>query len=218
MIKAAIFDLDNCLSAADEVGAQLFEPAFDAIRKANRSTLTDQALEAAFSDCWRHPLDFVAAKHGFSPEMLAAGWKVFARTEVEVPMHGYPDLAVLAGLPVQRFLVTSGFHRLQESKVNALGIAHLFAAIHIDAIDEPHRKGKRRIFERILEEQGFAPEEVLVVGDSADSEIEAGNRLGIRTVQVLRPGVTRTSTATHHISTLSELKKFLIDPRRPLRH
>jgi putative hydrolase of the HAD superfamily len=89
---------------------------------------------------------------------------------------------------VQRFLVTSGFRRLQESKVRALGIAHLFAEIHIDAIDEPDRKGKLRIFETILDRNGLRPEEALVVGDNADSEIEAGNRLWIKTVQVLRPG------------------------------
>jgi len=40
--------------------------------------------------------------------MLEAGWNVMARVEVEVPMHGYPDLAVLAELAVQRFLV-AGF-------------------------------------------------------------------------------------------------------------
>jgi beta-phosphoglucomutase-like phosphatase (HAD superfamily) len=110
-------------------------------------------------------------------------------------MRGYPDLVILAGLPVQLFLVTSGFRRLQESKVRSLGIEHLFAEIHIDAIDEPDRKGKRRIFESILDRNGLRADEVLVVGDNADSEIEAGNRLGITTVQVLRPGVPRSSKA-----------------------
>ncbi len=32
MIKALIFDLDNCLAAANEVEEHLFEPAFEAIR------------------------------------------------------------------------------------------------------------------------------------------------------------------------------------------
>ena len=32
MTKAIIFDLDSCLAAADEVGEQLFAPAFAAIR------------------------------------------------------------------------------------------------------------------------------------------------------------------------------------------
>ena len=31
MTKAIIFDLDSCLAAADEVGEQLFAPAFAAI-------------------------------------------------------------------------------------------------------------------------------------------------------------------------------------------
>jgi putative hydrolase of the HAD superfamily len=211
MIAAIIFVLDNCLSAAVEVGAQLFEPAFEAIRCANRGTLTDPELKEAFSDCWRHPLDFVAAKHRFSKEMLSAGWNEMARIAVKGQMHGYPDLPILAELPVQRFLVTSGFRRLQESKVKALGIEHLFTAIYIDAIDEPDRKGKLRIFEMILERHGLRPEEVLVVGDNADSEIEAGNRLWIKTVQVLRPGVTRASKAAHHIQTLAELKPLLVD-------
>ena len=35
MTKAIIFDLDSCLAAADEVGDQLFAPAFAAIRAAN---------------------------------------------------------------------------------------------------------------------------------------------------------------------------------------
>jgi hypothetical protein len=35
MTKAIIFDLDGCLAAADEVGEQLFRPAFAAIRAAN---------------------------------------------------------------------------------------------------------------------------------------------------------------------------------------
>jgi putative hydrolase of the HAD superfamily len=216
VIKAVIFDLDNCLSAADEVGTQLFEPAFDAISKANRGTLPDQVLEAAFSDCWRHPLDFVATRYGFSKEMLAAGWVVFTQIEVEGPMHGYADLATLSDLPVQRFLVTSGFRRLQESKINALGITHLFTAIHIDAIDEADRKGKQRVFETILEHHGLRANEVLVVGDNADSEIGAGNRLGMATVQVLRPGVTRASNVTHHIRALGELKQLLANPHSHL--
>src|ERR1700724_2857791 len=60
MIRAVIFDLDNCLSAADEPGKEFLEPVFDAIRRANQGRFSDQALADSFSDCWRHPLDFVA--------------------------------------------------------------------------------------------------------------------------------------------------------------
>jgi len=204
-----MFDLDNCLSAADEPGRGILEPVFDAIRGANRGRLSDEALAKAFDDFWRHPLDVVADKHGFTGEMLAAGWAVYARLEVDVPMHGYGDLHMLAELPVLRFLVTTGFRRLQESKIKALGFERLFTAIYVDAIDEADRKGKRGIFGEILRAFQLRPEEALVVGDSPHSEIEAGNRLGIRTVQVLRPGVPPGNNATHYIHGLSELKSLL---------
>lgn len=210
MIKALIFDLDNCLAAANEVGEQLFAPAFDAIRRANHDILSEELLSEAFADCWRHPLDWVATKYGFSEAMLAAGWKVFATTEVKEPMYGYGDLALLSELSVRRFLVTSGFRRLQKSKIKALGLERLFTAIYVDAIDEPSRKGKQGLFEHILDTYQLRPTEVLVVGDNPDSEIEAGNRLGMRTVQTLRAGVPRADNATFYIYSLSELKQLLI--------
>jgi putative hydrolase of the HAD superfamily len=208
MIKALIFDLDSCLCAANEVGDHLFAPAFEAIRGANNGTVSEESLKAAFADCWRFPFDFVAAKYRFTPAMGAAGFAAFSHTEVREPMHGYGDLAVLGLLPAKLYLVTSGFRRLQESKVRALGIGDLFTAIHIDAIDEPGPKGKDRAFEGILQAGGFTMEEVLVVGDNPDSEIAAGNRLGITTIQVLRPGVPPSPAAKHQIQTLHDLKPF----------
>jgi putative hydrolase of the HAD superfamily len=209
MIRAIIFDLDNCLSAADEVGRGLLEPVFDAVRRANKGKLSDETLARAFAACWRHPLDRVAREHGFTDEMLAAGREVATRIEVEAPMHGYPDLDVLKELDAKLFLVTSGFRRLQDSKIRALRFAPLFEGVHVDAIDEADRKGKEGIFKEILETYRLAPEEVLVVGDSPDSEIEAGNRLGLRTVQILRAGVPRGAGATHHIHSLSELRRLI---------
>jgi FMN phosphatase YigB (HAD superfamily) len=206
-IKAVIFDLDNCLIAADEVGKALFEPAFEAIRRVNDGTLTDKALEEAFSDCWFHSLDFVAARHGFSRAMLDAGWKVFVGLEVTTTMSGYSDLGTLGEIDALRFLVTSGFRRLQESKIRALGIHHLFDEVWIDAIDDSNRKGKRQLFSDILEKYRLTPAQVLVVGDNPDSEIAAGNQLGIKTVQILRPGVSRCSDASCHIESLAAVKQ-----------
>ena len=209
MFRALIFDLDNCLAAANEVGEHLFEPAFEAIRNANRGTLSTETLNEAFIECWRHPLDYVANKYGFSPAMLSAAWEVFAHTIVTTPMNGYDDIAFLRELPVELYLVTSGFRRLQESKIKAMRFEHLFAGIHVDAIDEADRKGKQGIFESILLTKKLKPENVLVVGDNPDSEIEAGNRLGMETVQILRPGVPRGDNATYYIQTLAELKAIL---------
>jgi FMN phosphatase YigB (HAD superfamily) len=209
MKQAIIFDLDNCLAPATEVGEELFEPAFEAIRTANQELLSPEQLARAFADIWRHPLDWVAQHYGFSDAMLTAAWKVFTGMKVNRPMHGYGDLPVLGSLPVQRFLVTSGFRLLQESKIEALGLRQYFAAMFVDAIDESGRIGKLGHFQRVLELHGFEPCDVLVVGDNASSEIEAGNRLGIATVQTLRPGVPHASNAVFHVQSLSELAALL---------
>ena len=209
MTKAIIFDLDSCLSAADEPGQQLFAPAFDAITRASQASHSPSVLQNAFADMWRLPFDFVAEKYGFTPAMRAAGWEVLTQLEVTTPMQGYGDLDVLKELPVKRFLVTSGFRRLQESKIRALGIAPLFTAIHVDAIDQPGYRGKQKIFDEILRNYRLWPDQVLIVGDNHDSEIAIGVRLGIRTVQTLRPGVPRSPAATYQIQTLHELKPLL---------
>jgi putative hydrolase of the HAD superfamily len=209
MIRAVVFDLDNCLAAADEPGPELLAPTFDAIRRANHGHLPDDVLDRALDACWRNPLDWVARTFGFSDEMLAAGWAMNVRAEVTTPMYGYGDLDALAELPVQRFLVTSGFRRLQESKVRALGIASRFEGIYIDAIDAPGRKGKEAIFRDILRAYDLNLAEALIIGDSAESEIAAGNRIGMPTIQILRPGVRRTDTATQVIASLRELPAIL---------
>ncbi len=175
----------------------------------NHGALSEELLNQAFADCWRHPFDWVANEYGFSKEMLTVGWKVFTSTEVTEPMYGYGDLAILSQLSAMRFLVTTGFRRLQQSKISALGLEQLFTANFIDAIDEPGRHGKRGLFERILRDYRLTPSEVLVVGDNAHSEIEVGNGLGMRTVQTLRPGVPRASNAMFHINSLADLKNIL---------
>ena len=148
-VQAIIFDLDNCLVPGDAIGRAAYEPAFEAIRRANDGTLNDTELAAAFADMWRHPLEDVARLHRFTAAMLAAGWRVFADMEARAPMQGYPDLGVIAELPVPRFLVTTGFRRLQESKIAALGLRAHFTEVRIDVVDEPGRKGKQQLFREI---------------------------------------------------------------------
>ena len=81
MTKAIIFDLDSCLAAADEVGEQLFAPAFAAIRAANDGSVPEEKLRTAFAECWRVAFDAVADKYGFTEAMRAAGWQVFRQTK-----------------------------------------------------------------------------------------------------------------------------------------
>ncbi len=208
-IQAVIFDLDNCLCAASAVGDELYAPAFAALRAANRGRLDEAALHAAFQECWYTAFDTVAALHGFSPAMIDAGHAAFAGLEVTTPLVAYPDLPLVRELPVRRFLVTSGYRRLQESKVRALGIGDWFDAVIVDAVDDPDHPGKQAIFERLLAAERCAAGEVMVVGDNPVSELAAGRNLGMVTVQILRPGVVRSAEAMHHIDSLDELRPLM---------
>ena len=93
--------------------------------------------------------------------------------------------------------------------MRALAVRSLFERVYIDAIDEPNRKGKEAIFAQILRANALEPSEVLVVGDDADSEIAAGNRLGIPTVQIRRAGIPHAANATRHIASLTELNGIM---------
>ena len=208
-VIAIIFDLDNCLAAANEVGEELLEPVFTAVRDANDGALADSELDAAFRDCWVHAFDFVAATYDFTPAMRAAGWEAFRRIEVRASMRGYGDLALLPSLGERRFLVTSGFRRLQESKVRVLGIEAFFDAMVVDAVDEPGRRGKERIFQDLMREFCLDPSDVLVVGDNAESELAAAARLGLRSAQILRPGVAPADGVTIHLRDLAALRDWL---------
>lgn len=208
-VRAILFDLDNCLCPAKGVGDSLLEPVFDAIRGANDGALSDEALARAIEDCWRTPIDVVGERHRFTDAMRRAAWAAYAGLEITTPLRAYSDIAVLSSLPVARFLVTTGFRRLQESKIRVLGWDGLFAEIHVDAIDESPRRGKEGIFRSVMQAHGYRTDQLLVVGDSPDSEIAAGNRIGIATVQILRDGVSRGAGPTHYIGGLSELELLL---------
>ena len=208
-IEAIIFDLDNCLLDPRELGDRLVEPLRAAIRRANRGTLNESELQAAFADLWWRPFDTVADEWRFSEAMRAAGWRAYATLKIDDRLRGYEDLTVLSELPMTTFLVTSGFRHLQQSKINALGIGTTFAEIHIDAIDDSGRLGKAAIFSQITRRWQFIAQQVMVVGDSGESEIAAGNRLSMCTVQLLRSGVVPVANADYHVSNLWQLKVLL---------
>ena len=210
MIEALIFDLDNCLAPAMEIGTEPYGPALEAIEEANLGKLSSSALEEAINDIWSHPFDWVANKHGFSTAMIEAGIREFGKIETPGPLHGYGDLYILDSFDIPLFLVTSGFRRLQESKVRALGIVDHFLEIVVDAIDEPEtRIRKNGIIKGILDTHGFSRDRVIVVGDSQHSEIKVAEELGIRSVQTLRPGVSPAPNATYRIESLDELPAIL---------
>lgn len=213
MIRAAVFDLDNTLYDSTTIPAELLAPCVTAVRRANAGpqAIPGEVLESALQAARRFGFLTVAQRRGL-PAFLRLAWReVYQHLTVPGRLYPYPDvLPVLEALPLLKLLLTTGYRGMQESKIAALDIAPMFDGVYIDTLDGGTLDGgigpgKRRLLEEIFAAHRLAPEETLVIGDSPENEIAAGNALGAVTVQILRPGVTYSDAARHHIETLADL-------------
>ena len=210
MLRAAVFDLDHTLFDPRTLPPSLFGPLEGRLRVAAADFISPSALEAVLADAWRLPFDRVAALHRLPSELMATWSEAMTTVEVTGPLTPYADVyAGLEQLSLTRFLLTTGFRRLQESKVQQLGLTSLFAAVYVDALDPPGPVGKQPLLERLLIEQALTPAEVVVIGDRADDELAAARTLGMVAVQVLRPGVTPSSDVPWQVPDLLGLPALL---------
>ncbi len=85
-------------------------------------------------------------------------------------------------------LLTDGLLPTQRLKVQALGIEHYFKAIlYTEELGREHWKPSPLGFERLLEMLDARPEQAVYVADNETKDFIAPNRLGLLTIQVLRP-------------------------------
>lgn len=213
MIRAAVFDLDNTLYDSTTIPREMLAPCVRAVRQANTGphAIPAETLESAILTAYRFGFLAVADRRSL-PAFLRAAWReAYRHLTVTGPLYPYPDvLPALAALDLIKLLLTTGFRGMQESKIVALDIARMLDGVYIDVLDGDTLHGgtgpgKQRLLEEILVTHRLAPQEVLVIGDSPENEIAAGNAIGAVTVQILRPGVESSDSARHHIETLADL-------------
>jgi len=177
-IKAVIFDLDNTVYPVSSIGGELFEPIFSLI---TNSKEYEGDLDAIKKDIMRKPFQKVAHEYHFSEKLTTDGIKMLTSLTYHKPMRPFDDYEMTRNIPCKKFLVTTGFIKMQESKIKQLGIEEDFERIYI--VDPTVvNQTKKDIFKHILEHFAFNAAEVLVVGDDPNSEIQAANELGINTV------------------------------------
>jgi putative hydrolase of the HAD superfamily len=205
MIKAIIFDLDNCIFDSHTLGEDILAPILAPLIA---SDVPEETKRAAGAALWHSTLADVAARFNLPPNVAEAMRRAYEG--VKVPegsqVKSYGDEDCIKTLPVKKYLVTSGYQKFQELKIEVIKVAPLFDEIIIDATDKlDARKGKTAIFKEIPEANNWDKSELLVVGDNPGSELGAAKSLGIPTVQTLRPGIKRWDGADYHIDSLSEL-------------
>jgi putative hydrolase of the HAD superfamily len=95
-------------------------------------------------------------------------------------------------------LLTDGYLPTQRLKVQALGIEHYFKAIlYTEELGREHWKPSPVGFQKLLERLDARPEQAVYVADNEVKDFIAPNRLGLLTIQVLRPrGLYRQPSAS----------------------
>ncbi len=103
-------------------------------------------------------------------------------------------------------LLTDGFLPAQQLKVQALGIEKYFESIvYTEQLGRESWKPSAAGFEKILRDMGARPENAVYVADNEQKDFIAPNRLGLATVQLLRParihtpGCAAPGAAAHHV-------------------
>jgi putative hydrolase of the HAD superfamily len=177
MKRALILDLDNTIYPVSSVAEKMFGKLFKLIDE----HMTDKQTAAeAKVELTRRPYQQVADEHGFSAELKQQGIDYLKYLTYDQPMQIYPEYEVLKSVKIDKFLVTTGFTKLQFSKVKMLNIESDFKQTYVvdpSLIDQT----KKDVFVKIMSENGYAIDEILVIGDDLKSEIKAAVDLGIDT-------------------------------------
>jgi len=176
--RAIIFDLDNTIYPVSSIGEKLFKSLFQLIVE-NGEYNGD--FEKIKGEIMRRPFQFVADDFSFSENLKSECLKLFLDLTYDEPMKPFDDYEYVRKLQGIKFLVTTGFTKLQNSKILQLNIEKDFLEIYI--IDPIQSKlTKKDIFLKLLIDYHLKVHEVLVIGDDLNSEIKAANDMGIDTI------------------------------------
>ena len=203
MTKALILDLDNTIYPVKSIGDKLFAGLFSLIEKTGEAGDRIAAIE---QEIMRRPFQMVAEEFGFSEKLIASGMDMLKDLEYKGEIRYFPDYELVRKMDLKKFLVTTGFVRLQESKIYGMQIENDFEKIYIV---DPARstKTKKDVFAEILWIYALEKNEVLVVGDDPASEIKAARDLGLPVVMYdaldMHPGDKKVSRITNYAELIS---------------
>lgn len=199
--KAIIFDLDNTLYAAESIGEVLFVELFALIVADEKH---NEQIEQIKKEIFQKPFQIVAAKYFFSELLTGAATTHLQNLTYTSRISLFADYKYIKELIVDKYLVTSGFLKLQQSKILNLGIKDDFKEIHI--IDQTTTsKTKKDVFSEIMLRNKLNAENILVIGDDVDSEIKAARELGMNAILYKHSAETTDNV----IGNYKDLKVFL---------
>ncbi len=136
-----------------------------------------------------------------------------AMAEICTPLPGAPALLEALKGKVRLGIITNGFTALQQIRLERTGLRDFFDLLVISeqvGVAKPDKK----IFDYALTQMGNpARERVLMVGDTAESDILGGINAGLSTAWLNAHGreLPAGITPDKQVSSLSELQQWLFD-------
>ncbi|MDB5016055.1 MAG: dUMP phosphatase [Mucilaginibacter sp.] len=207
MKRALILDLDNTIYPVSSIAEHLFERLF-ALLDEYAEEINYETLINAKDELTRRPYHWVADKYNFGEELKNKGIGLLNEITYNLPMHPFDEYQYVKSIPLTKFLVTTGFSKLQWSKVKMLDIENDFEEIHI--VDpEISKQTKKDVFADIVKRYGYDASEVLVIGDDPESEIQAAKELGIDTFLFDPENKHPHAFSTYKASQLKDVMNFL---------
>ena len=171
-------DLDNTIYPVSAIGDELFGSVYQLIRENGEYQGDFNHIRL---EIMRRPLLLVAKDFSFSEELTKECLTLFGDMTYSKPIDSFKDYPEIRKYPCTKYLVTTGFPKLQNSKIKQLGIENDFEGIFV--VDPVHSNlTKKDVFQLILAKNGYLIEDLLIVGDDLNAEIKAGQELGIETV------------------------------------
>jgi len=205
---AIILDLDDTIFKTKSMDPKVFEQFFKHFACNLKAQFNQAEIESILDDLWESPWDEVIRKYAIPIPVVTDSLKILDNLELNLNISTYEDYCFVKIIPVPKYLVTTSLTSLQKTKIKALKIENDFVKIVIiDTFIEP--KTKLDIFRELMMEYNLIPETTFVIGDNANSEIEAGNYLNMVTIQILREGVTKGNNARHYINSFQDLCQII---------
>jgi putative hydrolase of the HAD superfamily len=202
--KAIILDMDNTIYPVHSIGFKLFKVLFDLIEQSGSHPNIEE-IKAALM---KRPFQVVADEYGFSDQLKNDCLALLQELMVEEAMQPFEDYEEIKKIALPKYLVTTGFPKLQHSKVRQLGIEADFEGIFVVDLNRPGAS-KKAVFQQIMAENNFSPADLIVVGDDVNSEIKAGQELGIDAVLYAPVSSSAPILSVHVISHFRELLQYL---------
>ena len=210
MKKALILDLDNTIYPVNSISENLFADLFARLDQNAEIINADDAdtINKIKDEMTRRPFQHIADEFDLNQEVRNKMEDQLRNMTYELPIRPFDDYHHVRTIQLDKFLVTTGYSKLQWSKVRMLGIEDDFKQIHIVDPDV-NQQTKKDVFAEIMQTYNYTPGDLLVIGDDPESEIKAAKTLGIDTFLYDPTNKYPHVQVTHRSDNLQDVLKLI---------